>query len=173
MNILSKNKGYLFSQYLYSQTKYRFPQSTSMQKESGQPKGVETKELLLRNMDLIMYVLYSGDEIFVMDMVKKVSAEVAEKYDNTELKLILKHKDKPMLYRCLFFLMLNFHKDFRSEIMLMWLLVCAEWVPQVLGAQRRGSRTKKDMPAQSNTLPSDPEKRNHPPIPHGREISAQ
>ena len=82
-----------------------------MEEESGQKE--EIRELLLRNMDLIMYVLYSGDEIFVMDMVKKVSTEVAEKYENKELKSILKHKDKPMLYKCLFFLMLNFHKDFR------------------------------------------------------------
>lgn len=71
------------------------------------------KELQLRNMDLIMYVLYSSDEIFVMNMVRKVCSEVAAKYGNKDLEKILKHNDKPMLYRCLFFFMLNFYKDFR------------------------------------------------------------
>lgn len=77
----------------------------------------ESKDSLLRNMDLIMYVLYSGDEIFVMDMVRKVSTEVAEKYNVQDIKKILGHNDKPMLYRCLFFLMLNFHKDFRFWVL--------------------------------------------------------
>jgi hypothetical protein len=77
----------------------------------------ESKDSLLRNMDLIMYVLYSGDEIFVMNMVRKVSSEVADKYNVQDIKHILKHDDKPMLYRCLFFLMLNFHKDFRYWVL--------------------------------------------------------
>jgi hypothetical protein len=77
----------------------------------------ESRDSLLRNMDLIMYVLYSGDEVFVMNMVRRVCGEVAEKYENNELKRILNHKDKPMLYKCLFFLMLNFHKDFRYWVL--------------------------------------------------------
>ncbi len=77
----------------------------------------ESKDSLLRNMDLIMYVLYSGDEIFVMDMVRKVSTEVADKYNVQDIKKILCHTDKPMFYRCLFFLMLNFHKDFRYWVL--------------------------------------------------------
>lgn len=64
-------------------------------------------------MDLIMYVLYSGDELFVMNMVRKVCVEVADKFKIEEIKKFLNHNDKPMLYRCLFFLMLNFHKEFR------------------------------------------------------------
>jgi hypothetical protein len=67
----------------------------------------------LRNMDLIMYVLYSGDEVFVMHMVSRVCLEVADKYKMEDIKRFLNHTDKPMLYRCLFFLMLNFHKEFR------------------------------------------------------------
>ena len=77
----------------------------------------ESKDSLLRNMDLIMYVLYSGDEIFVMNMVRKVSTEVADKYNVQDIKKILNHNDKPMLYRCLFFLMLNFHKDVRYWVL--------------------------------------------------------
>lgn len=77
----------------------------------------ESRDSLLRNMDLIMYVLYSSDEVFVMNMVRRVCAEVADKYENNELKRILHHKDKPMLYKCLFFLMLNFHKDFRYWVL--------------------------------------------------------
>jgi hypothetical protein len=78
----------------------------------------ESKDSLLRNMDLIMYVLYSGDEIFVMNMVKRVSTEVADKYDIQEIKKIIDHIDKPMLFRCLFFLMLNFHKEFRYLLLI-------------------------------------------------------
>jgi hypothetical protein len=64
-------------------------------------------------MDLIKYVLYSKDEIFVMNMVKKVALEISEKYKIKEIVDILQHNDKPMLFKCLFFLILNFHKDFR------------------------------------------------------------
>lgn len=78
-------------------------------------KNRACKEIQLRNMDLIMYVLYSGDEIFVMNMVRKVCMEVSEKYKNEDLAKMLRHNDKPMLYRCLFFLILNFYKDFRYE----------------------------------------------------------
>jgi hypothetical protein len=51
-----------------------------------------------------------------MHMVKKVCQEVADKYKMEEIKRFLNHNDKPMLYRCLFFLMLNFHKEFRCVI---------------------------------------------------------
>jgi hypothetical protein len=95
--------------HLYNQIKYQF-------QVSAIPK-IMSDESLLRNMDLIMYVLYSGDEIFVMDMVRKVSTEVADKYNVPDIKKILCHNDKPMLYRCLFFLMLNFHKDFRFWVL--------------------------------------------------------
>ena len=80
-------------------------------------KNQVSRDSLLRNMDLIMYVLYSGDEIFVMDMVKKVSNEVSDKYNIQDIKKLLEHNDKPMLFRCLFFLMLNFHKDFRYWVL--------------------------------------------------------
>ena len=75
------------------------------------------QETLLRNMDLIMYVMYSRDELFVMEMVRKVCNEVSDKYSIQDIKKFLKHNDKPMLYRCLFFLMLNFHKDFRYWVL--------------------------------------------------------
>lgn len=75
------------------------------------------QETLLRNMDLIMYVMYSGDELFVMEMIRKVCNEVSDKYGIHGMKKFLKHNDKPMLYRCLFFLMLNFHKDFRYWVL--------------------------------------------------------
>jgi hypothetical protein len=77
----------------------------------------ECKEMALRNMDLIMYVLYSEDELFVMNMVRKVAHEIAEKYEYEALRTLTKHKDKPMLYRCLFFLLLNFHKQFRFWVL--------------------------------------------------------
>ena len=79
--------------------------------------STESKDSLLRNMDLIMYVLYSKDEIFVMDMVKKVAIEISEKYKIKEIVDILQHTDKPMLFKCLFFLLLNFHKDFRYWVL--------------------------------------------------------
>ena len=77
----------------------------------------ESKQMMLRNMDLIMYVLYSDDEVFVMDMVRKVAMEIADKFDFMDLRRLIQHKDQPLLYRCLFFLLVNFHKDFRSWVL--------------------------------------------------------
>ena len=71
------------------------------------------KETLLRHMDLFMYVLYSDDENFVMDMVKKVTQEVCDKYACEELRVMLQQADRPILFKCLFFLMINFYKNFR------------------------------------------------------------
>ena len=76
-----------------------------------------TRQMVLRNMDLIMYVLYSEDEMFVMDMVRKVAHEIADKFECEELRTVVKHRDKPLLYRCLFFLLLNFHKQFRYWVL--------------------------------------------------------
>ena len=77
----------------------------------------ESKQMALRNFDLIMYVLYSEDEVFVMEMVRKVALEISDKYKFEDLKMLVRHTDKPMLYRCLFFLLLNFHKDFRFWVL--------------------------------------------------------
>jgi hypothetical protein len=52
-----------------------------------------------------------------MQMVKKVAAEIADKYKLEELRLVIRHEDKPMLYRCLFFMLLNFHKEFRFWVL--------------------------------------------------------
>ena len=70
-------------------------------------------QALLRRLDLFMYVLYSNDQLFVMNMVDRVTREVCEKYKCPELAALLRHTDKPLLHRALFFLMLNFHKTFR------------------------------------------------------------
>jgi len=75
------------------------------------------RHLALRNFDLIKYVLYSEDEIFVMDMVKKVACEISDKYQFEDLRTLVRHKDKPQLYRCLFFFLLNFHKEFRYWVL--------------------------------------------------------
>ena len=77
----------------------------------------QERQLGLRNMDLIMYVLYSEDAVFVMNMVKQVASEITEKYKFEDLKMVTQHNDKPMLYRCLFFLLLNFHKPFRFWVL--------------------------------------------------------
>ena len=77
----------------------------------------QNKQSALRNMDLIMYVLYSDDEVFVMDMVSRVAVEIAEQYNFEDIKQVIQHRDKPMLYRCLFFLLLNFHKQFRYWVL--------------------------------------------------------
>ena len=77
----------------------------------------QERQLALRNMDMIMYVLYSEDAVFVMNMVKRVAQEIAEKYKFEELLKVTQHTDKPMLYRCLFFLLLNFHKPFRFWVL--------------------------------------------------------
>ena len=78
------------------------------------------RQAMLRRMDLFMYVLYSGDQVFVMNMVEQVTREVCTKYDCPELASVLVHKDKPLLFRTLFFLMLNFYKSFRH-----WALTAA------------------------------------------------
>ena len=70
-------------------------------------------DVLLRHMDLFMYVLYSGDEVFVMGMVERVTREVCALYDCPELESILQHTDQPLALKCLFFLMLNFRHTFR------------------------------------------------------------
>ena len=77
----------------------------------------ESRQMVLRNLDLIMYVLYSEDEVFIMQMVRKVAAEIADKYKLEELRLVIRHEDKPLLYRCLFFMLLNFHKEFRFWVL--------------------------------------------------------
>jgi len=77
----------------------------------------QERQLALRNMDLFMYVMYSEDAVFVMDMVKRAANEIADKYQFEDLRTLIKHNDKPMLYRCLFFLLLNFHKPFRYWVL--------------------------------------------------------
>ena len=67
-----------------------------------------------RHMDLIMYVLYSNDYRFVCDMVVKVTREVASENACEELLLLTQHRQENLLlYKCLFFFMLNFHCKFR------------------------------------------------------------
>ncbi len=67
-------------------------------------------------MDLIMYVLYSDDQRFVRDMVTKVTLEVATEQACPELIALLEY-DHPQLYRCLFFLLLDFHTKFRYWVL--------------------------------------------------------
>ena len=70
----------------------------------------------IRSMDIIMYVLYSGDQLFVRDMVRKVMLEVASEQDCTELQA-LAERESPQMYRCLFFLLLDFHAKFRYWVL--------------------------------------------------------
>ena len=72
---------------------------------------------LCRRMDIIMYVLYSGDERFIYDMVARVTREVSELYDFAPMATLLQYPDRPVLYRCLFFLLLNFHTAFRYWVL--------------------------------------------------------
>jgi hypothetical protein len=72
---------------------------------------------LCRRMDIIMYVLYSKDERFIYDMVSRVTREVAETYQFLPLASLLEFPDRPVLFRCLFFLLLNFHTSFRYWIL--------------------------------------------------------
>ena len=72
---------------------------------------------IYRSMDLITYVLYSKDECFVRDMVDKVVKEVMEQHAFPEIGVLLQYEDRPVLFRCLFFLMLNFHTQFRSWVL--------------------------------------------------------
>ena len=64
-------------------------------------------------MDLFMYVLYSKDELFVMDMVRQVVKEVSEHYKCNDLDVFMQQSDKPIIFKCLFFLMLNCFAKFR------------------------------------------------------------
>lgn len=71
-----------------------------------------------RSMDIIMYVLYSGDQLFVRDMVSKVAHEVAIEQECSELSnLVLMYPESPILFKCLFFLMLNFQPKFRYWVL--------------------------------------------------------
>jgi hypothetical protein len=45
-----------------------------------------------RSMDLFKYVLYSGDEKFVQDMVTRVTHEAAEEQACDELRALLIHQ---------------------------------------------------------------------------------
>jgi len=68
-------------------------------------------------MDVIMYVLYSEDKLFIMNMVRKATCEVADENECEELKMVLQHDDNLLLYKCLFFLMLDFHHPFRYWVL--------------------------------------------------------
>lgn len=68
-------------------------------------------------MDIVLYVLYSQDERFVHDMVERVTREVADEYACPIVVGLLEHGDRPLLFRCLFFLLLNFHSKFRYWIL--------------------------------------------------------
>jgi hypothetical protein len=71
---------------------------------------------MMRTMDLIMYVLYSDDQKFVRDMVTKVMLEVAQGQQCDELSALVRY-DQPLLYVCLFFLLLDFHASFRYWVL--------------------------------------------------------
>ncbi len=64
-----------------------------------------------------MYVLYSGDEKFIQDMVTKIVLEVAEEEACNELAMVLNNKDNHLMYRCLFFIMVDFHAKFRYWVL--------------------------------------------------------
>ena len=72
-----------------------------------------------RSMDLIMYVLYSDDQLFVRDMVTQVLREVAAEERCPELGALAEpcYHDCPQLYRCLFFFMLEAHAKFRYWVL--------------------------------------------------------
>ena len=74
-------------------------------------------EGLCRRMDIVLYALYSKDEKFLYDMVSRVMQEVSTLYEFAPIMALLEYNDRPVLFRCLFFLMLNFHTSFRF-----WLL---------------------------------------------------
>ena len=71
---------------------------------------------IMRSMDLIMYVLYSDDRNFIRDMVTKVALEVAREQACPELEALLTH-EHPQMYRCLFFLLLDFQAKFRYWVL--------------------------------------------------------
>ena len=64
-----------------------------------------------------MYVLYSKDEQFVYNMVCKVTKEVVLIHNLAQLETLLQYPNRPILYRCLFFLLINFHTDFRYWVL--------------------------------------------------------
>lgn len=70
-----------------------------------------------RSMDIIMYVLYSGDENFVRDMVTRVTLEAAAEQECEELRALMQHQDRPLMHKCLFFLMLYFQPSFRFWVL--------------------------------------------------------
>ena len=91
---------------------------TRMQEEGHAPEEDDIRQFGgTRHMDLIMYVLYSNDQRFVQDMVMRVTLEVSQEYHCEELATLTRHKDNLLLYKCLFFLMLNFHAKFRYWVL--------------------------------------------------------
>lgn len=72
-----------------------------------------------RSMDLIMYIFYSDDQLFVRDMVKRVVLEVASENDCPELAELMEPRfhESPQLFRCLFFLLMDCHAKFRFWIL--------------------------------------------------------
>ena len=64
-------------------------------------------------MDLFMYVLYSEDEVFIQNIVNKVVREVVVEEECAEMDDILLHVDNRLMYKCLFFVMVDFHAKFR------------------------------------------------------------
>ena len=66
-----------------------------------------------RSMDLFMYVLYSEDEVFIQNIVNKVVREVVVEEECAEMDDILLHVDNRLMYKCLFFVMVDFHAKFR------------------------------------------------------------
>ena len=68
-----------------------------------------------RAMDILLYVLYSDDQLFIRDMTIRVALEVAAEHECPELAELAdaRFHDKPQMYRCLFFLLLDFHAKFR------------------------------------------------------------
>lgn len=70
-----------------------------------------------RSFDLIMYVLYVDDQIFVRDIVTNVTREVIQEFQVQELEQVLRHKENFLVYKCLFFLMLDFKPNFRSWVL--------------------------------------------------------
>ena len=70
-----------------------------------------------RSLDLIMYVLYSNDQNFIKDMVCRVTNEVLEQFHVEELHCVLQCHDNLLLYKILFFMMLDFHPPFRYWVL--------------------------------------------------------
>ena len=50
-------------------------------------------------------------------MVTKVVLEVAKEHVCAEFATLARHTSNPLLYKCLFFLMLNFHSKFRYWVL--------------------------------------------------------